>query len=134
MFHVSCLGTWWRHDLWITENLKFDYLKNDKSFRSEIKNNGEEKWRDVSSFIGKYLTTLYVILHLYNTVPVCFTYSYYKYSITLESGKDTHPSPYNQFFFLNAHQNSKTFSFQPSASPLCLLIFDQKWEMNLIKT
>ena len=26
-----------RHDIWISENLKFDYLNNEKSFRSEIK-------------------------------------------------------------------------------------------------
>ena len=32
------LGIWWRHGIWISENLKFDYLKNEKSFRSEIKN------------------------------------------------------------------------------------------------
>ena len=28
----------WRHDIWISEKLKFDYLKNEKSFQSEIKN------------------------------------------------------------------------------------------------
>ena len=33
-FRVSCLGIWWRHDIWISQNLKFDYLKNEKSFRS----------------------------------------------------------------------------------------------------
>ena len=38
LFRVSCLGIWWRHDTWISENLKFDYLKNEKSFQSEIKN------------------------------------------------------------------------------------------------
>ena len=38
MFCVSCLGIWWRHDIWISEKLKFDYLKNEKSFQSEIKN------------------------------------------------------------------------------------------------
>ena len=38
VFRVSCLGTWWRHDISISEKLKFDYLKNKKSFRSEIKN------------------------------------------------------------------------------------------------
>ena len=38
MFPVSCLGIWWRHDIWISEKLKFDYLKNEKSFRSEVKN------------------------------------------------------------------------------------------------
>ena len=38
MFRVSCLGVWWRHDIWISENLKFDYLKNKRSFRSKIKN------------------------------------------------------------------------------------------------
>ena len=27
----------WRHDIWIIEKLKFDYLKNVKSFRSEKK-------------------------------------------------------------------------------------------------
>ena len=27
-----------RHDIWMSENLKFDYFKNEKSFRSEIKN------------------------------------------------------------------------------------------------
>ena len=37
MFHVSCLGICWRHDIWIFGKLKFDYLKNEKSFRSEIK-------------------------------------------------------------------------------------------------
>ena len=38
VFHVSCLGVWWRHDIWISEKKNFDYLKNEKSFRSEIKN------------------------------------------------------------------------------------------------
>ena len=38
MFRVSCLGIWWRHDVWISENLKFDYLKNENSFGSETKN------------------------------------------------------------------------------------------------
>ena len=37
MFHISCLGIWWHHDIWISEKLKFDYLKNEKSFRGEIK-------------------------------------------------------------------------------------------------
>ena len=32
------LAIWWRHGIWISENLKFDYLKNENSFRSEIKN------------------------------------------------------------------------------------------------
>ena len=27
-----------RHDIWISEKLKFDYLKNEKSYPSEIKN------------------------------------------------------------------------------------------------
>ena len=27
-----------RHDIWILEKLKFDYLKKEKSFQSEIKN------------------------------------------------------------------------------------------------
>ena len=38
MFRFSCLGIWWHHNIWIHEKLKFDYLKNEKSFRSEIKN------------------------------------------------------------------------------------------------
>ena len=38
MFRVSRLGIWWRHDIWKSENLKFDYLKSEKSFRGEIKN------------------------------------------------------------------------------------------------
>ena len=37
MFRVSCLDIWWRHDIWISKMLKPDYLKNAKSFRSEIK-------------------------------------------------------------------------------------------------
>ena len=37
MFHVSCLGIWWRHDIWISKMLKVNYLKNEKSFQSEIK-------------------------------------------------------------------------------------------------
>ena len=39
VFHVSGLGIWWGHDIWISEKLKFDYLKNRKSFQPEIKNN-----------------------------------------------------------------------------------------------
>ena len=38
VFRVLCLGIWWCHDIWMSENLKFDYLKNEKTFRSEIKN------------------------------------------------------------------------------------------------
>ena len=38
MFRVSCLGIWWRHDIWISEKLKFDYFKNEKSFQNGIKN------------------------------------------------------------------------------------------------
>ena len=37
MFRVSCLGIWWRHDIWISENLKLDYLENKKNFWSEKK-------------------------------------------------------------------------------------------------
>ena len=37
MFCVLCLGIWWRHDIWISKMLEVDYLKNKKSFRSEIK-------------------------------------------------------------------------------------------------
>ena len=37
MFHVSCLGICRRHDNSILEKLKFDYLKNKKNFRSEVK-------------------------------------------------------------------------------------------------
>ena len=37
VFLVSCLGIWWRHDIWISEKSTFDYLKNEKSFWSEIK-------------------------------------------------------------------------------------------------
>ena len=36
MFHVSCCGIWWHHNIWKSENLKFDYLKNEKTFRSQI--------------------------------------------------------------------------------------------------
>ena len=38
MFRISYLGIWWRHDIWISEKLKFGYLNNEKSLRSEIKN------------------------------------------------------------------------------------------------
>ena len=38
VFHILCLSIWWRHDIWISEKLKLDYLKNEKSFRGEIKN------------------------------------------------------------------------------------------------
>ena len=34
---VLCLGIWIHHDIWKSEKLKFDYLKNEKSFQSEIK-------------------------------------------------------------------------------------------------
>ena len=37
VFRVSCLRIWWHHDIWISKMLKIDYLKNKKSFRSEIK-------------------------------------------------------------------------------------------------
>ena len=32
VFHVSCLGILWRHDIWISEKLIFDYLNSEKSF------------------------------------------------------------------------------------------------------
>ena len=35
VFRVSCLGIWWRHDIWISKTLKVDYLKNEKSFWGE---------------------------------------------------------------------------------------------------
>ena len=38
MFRVSCLSTWWRHDIWISEKLKSEYLNNEKSLRSEMQN------------------------------------------------------------------------------------------------
>ena len=37
-FLVLCLGIWWRHEIWISGILKFDFLENKKSFWSEIKN------------------------------------------------------------------------------------------------
>ena len=37
VLHVSSLAIWWRHDIWIFEVLKSDYLKNKKSLQSEIK-------------------------------------------------------------------------------------------------
>ena len=38
MFRVLCLGIWWQHEIWIFEKLKFDYLKNENNFWSEMKN------------------------------------------------------------------------------------------------
>ena len=38
VFLVLCLGIWWRYKVWITENLKFDFLENEKRFWIEIKN------------------------------------------------------------------------------------------------
>ena len=38
VFRVLWLGIWWHHDTWISEQLKSDYLKNEKSIPSEIKN------------------------------------------------------------------------------------------------
>ena len=38
MFRVSCLGIWWRHDIWISEKLKLHYFKNENSFWREMKN------------------------------------------------------------------------------------------------
>ena len=32
MFLVFCLGIWWRHEIWISRILKFDFLENEKSF------------------------------------------------------------------------------------------------------
>ena len=37
MFRVSYLGIWWRQDIWISENLKSNHLKNENSFWSEKK-------------------------------------------------------------------------------------------------
>ena len=38
MVRVPWLRIWWRHDIWILEKIKFDYLKKEKSLQSEIKN------------------------------------------------------------------------------------------------
>ena len=48
MFHVSCLGIRWCHDIWIFEKLKFDYLKNEKRFRSEVKKQTSENKEDTT--------------------------------------------------------------------------------------
>ena len=32
------LGIWWRDEIWIPKILKFDFIENEKSFWSEIKN------------------------------------------------------------------------------------------------
>ena len=32
----TCWGIWWRHDIWISEKSKFDYIKSEKSFQIEI--------------------------------------------------------------------------------------------------
>ena len=32
------MGIWLRYDTWVSGKLKFDYLKNNKSFWSEMKN------------------------------------------------------------------------------------------------
>ena len=37
-FRVSCWSIWWRLNISISQNITFDYLKNEKSFRGEIKN------------------------------------------------------------------------------------------------
>ena len=37
VFRFSYLIIWWRHAIYISGKLKFDYLKNEKSFRGEIK-------------------------------------------------------------------------------------------------
>ena len=37
MFHVSYLGIWWHHEIWISKELRFNYVKNENSFGSEIK-------------------------------------------------------------------------------------------------
>ena len=39
VFGVLCLGIWWRNDIRISEKSTFDYLKNERRFRSEIENN-----------------------------------------------------------------------------------------------
>ena len=38
LFLVLYLAIWWRHEIWRSKVLKFDFLENEKSFRSEIKN------------------------------------------------------------------------------------------------
>ena len=38
VFCVSCLGIWWRHDVLISEKLKFDYSKTKKKLWNEAKN------------------------------------------------------------------------------------------------
>ena len=38
VFLVLCLGIWWRHEIWKCKILKFDFLENEKSFWSEIRN------------------------------------------------------------------------------------------------
>ena len=37
-FLVLCFGIWWYHEIWISTILNFDFLKNEESFWSKIKN------------------------------------------------------------------------------------------------
>ena len=37
IFLALCVGIWWRHEIWKSKILKFDFLENEKSFWSEMK-------------------------------------------------------------------------------------------------
>ena len=94
MFCVSCLCIWWRHDIWITEKLKFDYLRNEKSFWSEIKNFSLlRKWklnngRTINKLpvAGDPITILHAMLTwtLLQVVQSWYSYSFDIYNLYTE--------------------------------------------------
>ena len=80
MFLVPCLGISWRHDIWISENLKVDYLKNEKSFWSETKKIFSLVSQDLSfrhrkqtsKNVGDTTLKLWQIKELYSNIA-CFS-------------------------------------------------------------
>ena len=67
MFHVS--GIWWRHDIWILENLKFDYVKS-------------EKWKKQHMTLFYKFHLLLSLLDVQNKLAKCSVHSLELFSVS----------------------------------------------------
>ena len=67
MFHVS--GIWWRHDIWILENLKFDYVKS-------------EKWKKQHMTLLYKFHLLLSLLDVQNKLAKCSVHSFELFSVS----------------------------------------------------
>ena len=74
MYRDSCMDIWWRHGIWLSEKLKFDYLKERKSFHSVLIYN--------LSRMTRYFSLIFLIFMLHFCFLCKVQVSHHRYILT----------------------------------------------------